>query len=307
VVAGEKTAVERFPGALNTYSIEVMMQDRKALQAGTAHFLGQNFAESAGIRFTDKDEQSKLAWTTSWGVSTRLIGGVIMAHSDDDGFICPPRIAPAHVVVLPITFNADNPGAVLEYCDRLARELRAQTFAGAPVEVEVDARDLGGGEKLWGWIKKGIPLRVEIGPRDIAADSVFVARRDRPPKEKKSVPRAEFVTTVAGVLDEIQSSLFERAKAFCAEHTRVINARDKFFKFFTPKGDPAGGPTPIHGGFAVAHFCGDPEIEEQIKREHGVTVRCIPAPGQLEGTEEEGKCIFTGRPSPQRVLWAKAY
>ena len=150
-------------------------------------------------------------------------------------------------------------------------------------------------------------MRVEVGPRDIAADSVFVARRDRPSKEKKSVPRAEFIATAAQVLDDIQTGLFERAQAFRAEHTRLVNAKDKFFKFFTPKGGTASGPTPIHGGFALAHFCGDPDIEEQIKREHGVTVRCIPGPGQLEGTEEEGKCIFTGRPSRQRMLWAKAY
>ncbi len=306
VVAGEKTAAERFPGADATYTIEAMMQDRKALQAGTAHFLGQNFSKSANIRFTDKDDQLKFAWTTSWGVSTRLIGGLIMTHSDDDGFICPPRVAPSHVVILPITFKADNPGAILEYCEKLAEELRAQRYAGHSVEVEVDSRDASGGEKLWSWIKKGIPLRVEVGPRDIASDSVFVGRRDKPHKEKKSVSRQEFVQTVSDTLTEIQDNLLQRAKDFRAEHTRTINAKDKFIKFFTPKTEP-NKPTPIHGGFALSHFCGDSELEEQIKREHGVTVRCIPAEGQLEGSHEPGKCIFTGKPSAQRVLFAKAY
>ncbi len=306
VIAGAKSPAERFPGAEDTFTIEAMMQDRKALQAGTAHFLGQNFAKSSNIRFTDKDDHLKYAWTTSWGVSTRLIGGVIMTHSDDDGFVCPPRIAPAHVVILPILFKAENPDAVLEYCRKLAAELSAQTYAGRPIEVEVDNREASGGDKLWGWIKKGIPLRVEIGPRDIASDTVFVGRRDKPTKEKKSVARAEFVAEISNILADIQTGLFERAKAFRAEHTRVINAKDKFFKFFSATSEP-GKPTPIHGGFALAHFCGDPELEEQIKKEHGITVRCIPAPGQLEGTDEEGKCIFTGKPSKQRVLWAKAY
>jgi prolyl-tRNA synthetase len=306
VIAGAKSPAERFPGAEDTYTIEAMMQDRKALQAGTAHFLGQNFAKSSNIRFTDKDDHLKYAWTTSWGVSTRLIGGVIMTHSDDDGFVCPPRIAPAHVVILPILFKAEDPDAVLAYCRKLAAELSTQTYAGRQVEVEIDNRETSGGDKLWGWIKKGIPLRVEIGPRDIASDTVFVGRRDKPAKEKKSVPRAEFVAEVSNILADIQSGLFERAKAFRAEHTRIVNAKDKFLKFFSAPEEP-GKPTPIHGGFALAHFCGDPELEAQIKKEHGVTVRCIPAPGQLEGTDEEGKCIFTGKPSKQRVLWAKAY
>ena len=306
VVAGEKTAAERFPGADATYTIEAMMQDRKALQAGTSHFLGQNFAKSNNIRFTDRDDQLKYAWTTSWGVSTRLIGGVLMTHSDDDGFVCPPRIAPAHVVILPITFKAEDPDAILAYCRRIAAELRSQQYAGRPIEVEIDERDQSGGEKLWSWIKKGVPLRVEIGPRDMASDSVFLGRRDRPHKQKESITRGEFVQTVPQLLSDIQNTLLERACAMRDEHTRIINDKDKFVRFFTAKGEP-GKPTPIHGGFALAHFCGDAELEAKIKQEHAVTVRCIPAPGQLEGTEEAGRCIFTGKPSKRRLLWAKAY
>jgi prolyl-tRNA synthetase len=306
VIAGEKTATERFPGADATFTIEAMMQDRKALQAGTAHFLGQNFSKSANIRFTDKDDLLKLAWTTSWGVSTRLIGGVIMTHSDDDGLICPPRIAPAHVVLLPILFKAEDPEAIREYCEKLAAELRNTTYAGRSIEVEIDTRDVGGGEKLWSWIKKGVPVRVEVGPRDIASDSVFVGRRDQPHKDKKSLSRKEFVETLPAVLEDIQTQLFARAKAFRDENTRTINAKDKFLKFFNAVTEP-GKPTPIHGGFALAHFCGDAALEEEIKKEYGVTIRCIPAPGQLEGSHEPGKCIFTGKPSAQRVLFAKAY
>jgi prolyl-tRNA synthetase len=306
VIAGEKTATERFPGADATYTIEAMMQDRKALQAGTAHFLGQNFAKSANIRFTDKDDQLKFAWTTSWGVSTRLIGGVIMTHSDDDGLVLPPRIAPSQVVLIPIQGKAENPEAVREYCEKLAKELQNVTYAGRSIEVEVDNRDVGGGEKVWSWIKKGVPIRVEIGPRDIANDSVFVGRRDQPHKDKKSISRAEFLATLPSMLEDMQQNLLARAKAFRSEHTRIINAKDKFLKYFTVETE-AGKPTPIHGGFALAHFCGDPALEEQIKKEHGVSIRCIPAPNQLEGSHEPGKCIFTGQPSAQRVLFAKSY
>jgi prolyl-tRNA synthetase len=306
VVTGEKTAAERFPGADNTFTIEAMMQDRKALQAGTAHFLGQNFAKSSNIRFTDKDDQLKFAWTTSWGVSTRLVGGIIMTHSDDDGFVCPPRLAPTHVVILPILGKAESPAAILEYCDSLAAELRALTFAGYPVEVEVDTRELSGGEKSWSWIKKGAPVRVEVGPRDMAKNAVFVARRDRPHKDKQGVDRAQFVQTLPALLQEIQDGLLARAKAFRAEHTRSIDSEKDFIDYFTAAAKP-GQPTPIHGGFALAHFCGDPALEERIKKEHGVTVRCIPAADQLPNTHEAGKCIFTGAPSAQRLLWAKAY
>ncbi len=307
VIKGRKTVAERFPGADETYTIEAMMQDRKALQSGTSHFLGQNFAKSNNIRFTDKDDQLKYAYTTSWGVSTRLIGGLIMTHSDDDGLICPPAVAPAHVVILPITFKADDPEQIERYCQTLAEELRKQQFNGRPLEVEIDKRDMGGGEKLWSWIKRGVPLRVEVGPRDVQADSVFVGRRDQPHKDKRSIKREEFIATVSDVLQAMQDGLLSKALAFRAEHTRVINAKDKFIKFFTPQAEAQGGPTPIHGGFALAHFCGDPELEESIKKEYGVTVRCIPDAGQLEGTHEPGKCIFTGKPSAVRHLFAKAY
>ncbi len=302
VTIGPKSAGERFPGAVDTFSCEAMMQDRKALQAGTSHFLGQNFAKASDIRFLDETGERPYAWTTSWGVSTRLVGGLIMTHADDDGLVLPPRLAPTHVVILPITFKADDPDRVMNYCHKLAADLRMKDFHGRPVEVEIDDRDLRGGEKTWQWIKKGCPLRLEIGPRDMEQDAVFMGRRDRGPKEKETVPRAEFLDRVIGILDEIQAGLFERAAAFRAEHTRTIDDEGEFREFFAAP-ESGDGPTPIHGGFALSHWSGDVEVEERISDELGVTIRCIP----LGDEEGPGTCPFSGKPSPQRVVWAKAY
>ncbi len=204
VFTGEKSEGERFPGAVQTLCIEAMVQDRKAIQAGTSHFLGQNFAKASGIQFVSRENKQELAWTTSWGVSTRLIGTVIMAHGDDDGVILPPRIAPAHVVILPVIPKPETRDAVLAAVEHLAAELRAQIFAGEPIRVEVDERDIGGGTKSWEWIKKGVPLRVEIGPRDLEKGSVAVSRRDRGPKEKTFPPTADFLSQIAATLQEIQ-------------------------------------------------------------------------------------------------------
>jgi prolyl-tRNA synthetase len=300
VLMGEKTAAERFPGAVSTYSIEAMMQDRKALQAGTSHFLGQNFARASEIKFLDAAGAEQYVWTTSWGVSTRLIGGLVMAHADDDGLVLPPRLAPAQVVIMPILRKDADRAEVLGYCDRLAAELRALTYCGQPVTVELDAREGKGGDKVWGWIKKGIPIRLEIGPRDIAADSVSLCRRDRPHRDRANVPRAELVQTLAQRLDEIQQSLLERARAFRAQHIRRIDSKEEFYQFFTPQN--AEKPE-IHGGFALCHWSGDPAVEEKVSADLGVTIRGIP----IEGEAEPGRCLFTSQPSPRRVIFAKAY
>ncbi len=299
VIKGEKTAGERFPGAVATYSIEAMMQDRKALQAGTSHFLGQNFARSFQIKFQDQNGKEELAWTTSWGVSTRLIGGLVMTHSDDDGLILPPRLAPAHVVILPIYRNDDERATVLDYCRRVDKELTAQSYDGASVRVTVDSRDLRGGEKTWYHIKRGVPVRLEIGPRDVQSDAVFAARRDKPPKEKAGVPRAEFVANIATLLGEIQQNLFDRAKASRESATREIDDAKEFEAFFTPKN--ADNPE-IHGGLAWCHFSEGPELAELLGKLK-VTIRCVPS----DGPAEPGKCFLTGRPSQRRGVFAKAY
>ena len=303
VIQGEKTAGERFPGAVQTFCIEAMMQDRKALQAGTSHFLGQNFAKASGIKFQSEKGQVEHAWTTSWGVSTRLVGGMIMTHADDDGMVCPPRLAPEQIVIIPVIQKPEDRDRVMTYCKALEKELEALTYAGAPVRVHVDGRDMRGGDKAWQWIKKGAPIRLEVGPRDIDKDSVFMGRRDKGPKEKAGMARAEFVAQAPALLQSIQDALFARAQAFRAEHTKVIDTKDEFYAFFAdPPKKKESDPTPIHAGFAMAHFNGDPALEAKIKEDLKVTVRCIPL---ADG--EPGTCPFTGQPSKKRVVWAKSY
>ena len=302
VIRGEKTANERFPGAEQTFCIEAMMQDRKALQAGTSHFLGQNFSKASGIEFLDQNGQHQHAWTTSWGVSTRLIGGLLMTHSDDDGLVLPPKLAPVHVVILPIYRSEEDRARVIEYCRSVAGELRAQRFDDRPVAVVVDERDERGGDKVWNWIKKGVPLRIEVGPRDLEKDALFVGRRDRAPKDKQSIARNEFVASVGATLQAIQDGLFARAVAYREQFTRRIDTQEEFYDYFTAPRQAENAPTPIHAGFALTHFSGERELEERIKADLGVTVRCIP----LEKSEP-GTCPFTGKPSPQRVVWAKSY
>lgn len=301
VLTGEKTAGERFPGAVNTLCIEAMMQDRKALQAGTSHFLGQNFSQASGILFQTREGKQEYAWTTSWGVSTRLIGGLIMVHGDDNGMIMPPRLAPSHVAVLPICRNPEEEAAVLEYCNEFADELRQQTYHGRKLVVEVDTRDMNAGEKGWNWVKRGIPITVEIGPRDMASGSVFVGRRDKTRKERYGATKAEFISKVADVLDEIQNGLLERAKAFMADNTVTIDDWSAFEQFFTPE-NPA--KPEIHGGFAWAHWCDSTDCEQQVNDALSVTIRCIPLD---RGDDEEGCCVVCGKPSPGRVVFAKSY
>jgi prolyl-tRNA synthetase len=309
VLRGPKTPSERFPGAVDTFAIEAMMQDRKALQAGTSHFLGQNFAKASGIKFQTAKETEEHAWTTSWGVSTRLVGGLIMTHSDDDGLVLPPRLAPAHVVILPVFRGDDTRAKVMEYIENLAVELRAQTFCGRPIEVEIDKRDVRGGDKVWEWIKKGVPVRIEIGPRDVEGGVAMVSRRDQPPKEKASIARAELPFRLVEILGQIQKGLFERARAYRDENTRLIGDRAEFDAYFTPKSQDK---PEIHGGFALAHWCGDPACEATVKENLKVTIRCIPT-GGVEGApwaaslKESGSCVICGRPSEGRVVFAKSY
>jgi prolyl-tRNA synthetase len=295
VIKGEKTEGERFPGAVQTFAIEAMMQDRKALQAGTSHFLGQNFSRVQEIKFQDQNGKEEYCWTTSWGVSTRLIGGLIMTHADDDGLILPPRLAPKHVVILPIYRSDDERAEVLPYCESLKQELAAQSFSDGKVGVLIDDRDVRA--KHWDHIKKGVPVRAEVGPKDIANNGAFVARRDT--GEKQSVDRNEFVANIAQTLTEIQDNLFARAKKLREDNTCEITNLDDFRAYFTPK--KADKPE-IHGGFAMCHFVESPEVEQLLKALK-VTIRCVP----LEGGESQGTCVFTGKPASQRGVFAKAY
>ncbi len=299
VIKGYKTSAERFPGAVDTMCIEVMMQDKKALQAGTSHFLGQNFARSSGILFQSSKEQEEFAWTTSWGVSTRLIGGLVMTHSDDDGLVLPPKIASAHVVLLPIFRKPEEKNMVMEFTENLSNELKQILYHNRRIEVEVDTREIGGA-RGWDWIKKGIPLRVEIGPRDIAKNSLFVGRRDKGHREKTSIARERFVRTIKDILDEIQSNLFDRALAFQKDNTMAIDLKKDFYHFFTPLNIEK---PEIHGGFALSHWCGSEKCESRIKEDLSVTIRSIPQ----NNTRDDGKCICCGDSSDMRVIFAKSY
>jgi prolyl-tRNA synthetase len=294
VIQGRKTESERFPGADDTLCIEAMMQDKRALQAGTSHFLGQNFAKGSNIKFQNEAGEEAYAWTTSWGTSTRMIGGMIMVHSDDDGLIMPPRVAPAHVVILPIIKKGGDNTAVIESAAALKQALGAVDFHGRRVEVEIDARDIGGA-RGWDWVKKGIPVRIELGPRDIESNAVFMARRDT--NEKQAMDRDEFINGIVGLLDDIQDTLFQRALQFRADHTRFIDSKKEFYKLFTKAKGYA------NGAFVYSHWCGSKACEEKIKKELSVTIRCIP----FDSPEEAGACICCGEDSGKRVLFAKAY
>ncbi len=300
VIKGEKTASERFPGALQTFSIEAMMQDKKALQAGTSHFLGQNFAKASNIKYQSKEGIEKYAWTTSWGVSTRLIGALIMAHSDDDGLIIPPKIAPAHVVIIPIYKNEEQEKLVKDYISDLENEIKKLRFDEKKIRVIVDDRDIRGGDKVWGWIKKGVPIRLEVGPRDVENSSLFMGRRDKAPKDKGGIVFNKFIETLPEILQEIQDNIYQKALSFQKENTVNIDTKDEFYKFFTPnnKENPE-----IHGGFANSHWCGNPECEENIKNDLKVTIRNIPE----DAKQEIGKCIYCGAKSEKRVIFSKSY
>ncbi len=291
VIKGEKTEGERFPGAVATYSIESLMQDRKALQAGTSHFLGQNFAKAQEIKFQDQTGYEVYAWTTSWGVSTRLVGGLIMTHSDDDGLVLPPKLAPAHVVILPIYKGDDERSEILACCEKLKNDLQAMCFDNEPIRVRIDDRDIRGGEKKWQWVKRGVPLRVEIGPRDLAKGEISAVRRDN--NERVNSSPQDFANSISTTLDKIQQSLFDRALQAREEATVEINTVEEFSKYFG-EGSP--------GGLAYCHFVDGPEMEAKLK-ELKVTARCVP----LDAPQEKGTCLFSGQPSERRGIFARAY
>ena len=286
VVRGKKSEGERFPGALDTYCIEAMMQDGKALQAGTSHFLGQNFAKAFNVQFATREGKLEHVWGTSWGVSTRLMGALIMAHSDDDGLVLPPKLAPIHVVIVPIFKTEDEQKKIYAKADAIASSLRQQGLS-----VKFDNRDTQKpGFKFAEWELKGVPVRIAMGPRDLENGTVEIARRDT--KEKKTINVDSIIDEVPALLSEIQQNIFNRAKKFRDEKTTQVNSFDELKKVLDEK-----------GGFVSAHWDGTIETEQAIKEETKATIRCIP----LDAKEESGKCVYSGRPSLRRVLFARAY
>lgn len=284
VVTGRKTESERFAGAHTTYCVEAMMQDGKALQFGTSHFLGDNFAKAFNVKFTDEGNVEQYGWQTSWGVSTRMIGGLIMTHSDDQGLVLPPKIAPIQAVIVPLWFKDGQKETVLPEAEELARKLR-----DAGIRVKVDTRDLRPGEKFFHWEKKGVPVRIELGPKDLEAGTAMVARRDE--SEKRAVKLDVLADTARDLLDEIQASLFQRAKAFRERNTVKADTWDAFKAAIE------------EGKFVLAHWDGTAETEAAIKEETAATIRCIP----FDREAEAGACVRSGKPSEGRVLFARSY
>ncbi|MEX2463288.1 MAG: proline--tRNA ligase, partial [Balneolaceae bacterium] len=285
VVTGVKTESERFAGAVDTYCIESMMQDGKALQAGTSHFLGQNFAKAFDVKFQDTDGEHKYVWATSWGVSTRLIGGLIMTHSDDNGLVLPPKLAPVQVVVVPIFRSDEEKNEVCEYVEPLIKELKTKG-----VSVKLDDRDhFKPGWKFAEHEAQGVPLRIAVGPRDVKNGNLELARRDT--LDKKLIPMTGAATHIVNLLDTIQIDLFNTAKERQDNQTRTVEDYDEFKKVIE------------EGGFVYAHWDGTAETETRIKEETKATIRCIP----LQGDKSPGKCMVTGEKSSQRVLFARSY
>jgi len=286
VIRGKKTANERFAGAEETYCIEALMQDGKALQAGTSHFLGQNFAKAFDVKFSDKEGKLEHVWGTSWGVSTRLMGALIMAHSDDEGLVLPPNLAPIQVVIVPIFRTEEELEKLNEVSNKIASALRAQN-----ISVKYDNRDTQRpGWKFAEYELKGVPVRVAIGPKDLEKGTVEIARRDT--KTKEVISLDDVNTFIPNLLNEIQANLFSKALAYRSEHITEVNSYAEFKEALETK-----------GGFISAHWDGTTETEVKIKEETKATIRCIA----LDSKEEAGVCIYTGKPSTKRVYFAKAY
>ena len=285
VLKGLKTPNERFAGAEETYCIEALMQDGKALQAGTSHFLGQNFAKAFDVKFTSKEGKLEYVWATSWGVSTRLMGALIMTHSDDEGLVLPPKIAPIHVVIVPIYKGEEQLQQISERALELKKELEAKN-----IRVKYDDRDTHKpGWKFAEYEFKGVPVRIALGPRDLENGTVEVARRDT--KEKETLQQKDLAHKVENLLEKIQQNLYQKAIDYREEMTNKADNWEEFTQLIEK------------GGFVLAHWDGTPETEEEIKQQTKATIRCIP----LNNKQEEGKCVFSGNPSNQRVVFAKAY
>jgi len=286
VIKGVKTESERFAGALETYCIEALMQDGKALQAGTSHFLGQNFAKAFDVKFATKEGDKQYVWATSWGVSTRLMGALVMTHSDDNGLVLPPKLAPIQVVIIPIYKGLEQLDVISERVKPLVEELRAKG-----ISVKYDDRDTHKpGFKFNAYELKGVPVRLAIGQRDMENGTYEVARRDT--LEKMTIPADELVAKIEFLMEDIQKNIYNKALEYRKEHITKVNSYAEFKQVLEDK-----------GGFIAAHWDGTIATEDQIKEETKATIRCIP----IDSENENGVCIISGKPSQKRVLFAKAY
>lgn len=300
VIPGRKSAGERFPGAVDTMSLECMTQDRKAIQCATSHYLGQNFSKAFSIRFNTPQSQMEYAYTTSWGMTTRLIGALIMAHGDDNGLCLPPTVAPYQVVIIPILTKEEKRQEVLRAVYELKEALEKKTFDGEKIRVHVDERDMRAGEKSWAWIKKGVPIKIELGPRDVESSSCAVTIRDDMKLAKQIMPTASLVADIDHMLSAFQTRLFERGVQFQKQHTRTdITSFEELRAFFTPNNEEE---PEIHGGFVLGKWSEDPASEEMLK-ELKITIRGLP----LEQSGTQGTCVVTGRPATTDAIFAKAY
>jgi prolyl-tRNA synthetase len=309
VLTGPKTEGQKFPGAVYTLCIEAMMQDGKALQAGTSHFLGQNFAKAFDVTFKNVENKEEFAWATSWGVSTRLIGGLVMTHSDDNGLVCPPRLAPLHVAICPLGKNDAERKPCIEAAEKLAKELRelprSEFFGYEPISVKIDTMfDKQPGFRYAEYELRGVPVRVEIGPKDIEKSACAVARRDVPGKEGKQfgVPLAGAAAHIEKLLRDIQQALYDRAKKFRDERIVTANTLEEFQALFPQrKEEEEAGAEPLK--FVYAHWDGTRATEDRVQAVYKATIRCLP----FDGPTDPGKCVFTGKPSARRVVFARAY
>lgn len=294
LIVGEKTESERFPGADSTYTIEAVMQDGKALQAGTSHYLGQNFSKAQGIKFLDSDSEEKYAYTTSWGASTRLIGGLIMTHGDDNGLIIPPKLASTHIMVCPIFKKDEEREEIEAFVSKLKADLKAQSFFGRDIEIEVDWRDIRGGEKYWDNVRKGFPVIIEVGKRDLAKGQVAFTRRDTGVGAKEFIKVEDFVSTIGKTLENIQETLFNRSKNRILENVIDIDSKENLQDFFKEKS------TPLKLGKAYLKDC---EEVRNLLSEHKMSFRCMP----ISEPEGDFKCIVTGESVTKKVVFAQSY
>jgi prolyl-tRNA synthetase len=295
VVRGEKSEGERFPGAMNTYTFEAMMQDGKALQMGTAHFMGTNFAKASDIQFLSKDGVREYAHTTSWGVTTRMIGAMVMVHGDDNGVILPPRVAPHQIVIIPFLMKEGDSSEIMNYCLKLKEELESVNYMGRELSIVLDDRDLRAGEKSWDAIKKGYPIRIEIGAREIKEGKIPLFSRTKEKKEALFVSKEELKLKISSVLDQIHSDLYAKALSYREANTVLVSTHEEFEEIFRKEVGV--------GRFVLAPFKGDKALEAKIQKDFGVTIRCIPH----DLPPSSHSCLFTKQSNACQAIFAKSY